>query len=224
MSKWLPSRDTQLLPFAQNFSAKITASPTSFGLTTADATSLAAAVTAYDSALATALNPTTRTKSTIAAKDLAKAQMVAIVRSQAKRIQANPSVTAVQKTDLGLPIYPATRTPVPPPGTKPLVNLISTQSRGHVIRLADILTPDKRARPAGVAAAEVYSFVLATPGQEPPQDLEGWRFEGLATKPEFEVDYDAADVGKTAVIVARWTNAKGQPGPVSTPITGTIAA
>jgi hypothetical protein len=38
------------------------------------------------------------------------------------------------------------------------------------------------------------------------------------------VAYEAADIGKTAYIRAAWFNRKGERGPLSDPITGTIAA
>lgn len=224
MANWLPNRETDLLPFVTNFAQKIQAALTSYGLTAPEAVALSSLVGAFSQSLATALNPTTRTKTTIAAKDLAKAQVVATVRSYAKRIQANPAVTVTQRTDLGLPAAPAPRVPVPPPGSKPILALMATEGRSHLIRLTDITTPDKRARPAGVAGAEVYSFVPTAPGETPPPDLEKWRFEGIATRADFEVDYDAGDIGKTATIVARWFNPRGEPGPMSNPITGTVAA
>jgi hypothetical protein len=222
-SSWLPDKDADLLSFSTNFTAKIVAAPTTYSLTAADATALGLLNTAFTSALASATNPSTRTKTTVAAKNVVKAQLVADIRSLAKRIQASPTVTVPQKTDLGLPIHQTVPTPVPAPSTQPLINLMSTGGKAMTIRLADELTPTKRARPAGSVGAEVYSYVAAAPGVL-PDDLEQWRFEGLATKAEFEVDYNGPDVGKTATIVARWYNAKGETGPLSDPITGTIAA
>lgn len=221
MSSFLPSREAQLAPYLQNMSAKISAAPTTYGLVAADATALATLVTAFVSALATATNPTTRTKGTIAAKDTAKAQVVATVRVLAKRIQANPAVTAQMKTDLGLPVHAVVPTPQPPPTSSPALIIVSIKPRAHIIRIADENTPNKRARPKGTFGAEVYSYV-GDPA-DAPADLELWRFEGQATKAEFEVDYGGADVGKTALIVARWYNRKGETGPVSLPVNATVA-
>jgi hypothetical protein len=220
MADFLPTADSDLLAFAQNFSTKITATPTAYGLIAGDATALAALVTTFSSALATALTPATRTAVTVASKDTARSVLVTELRSLAKRVQATPTVTAAQRTELGLPVHDAVPTPVPAPATTPLVNLMLVGSRTHTIRIVDETTPTKRARPAGAVGAEIFSFVGATP----PADLEGWRYEGQATNSEFIVDYDAADVGKSATIVARWFNRKGQTGPVSNPITGTVAA
>jgi hypothetical protein len=220
MADFLPSKDQDLDAWATNFSARITLAPTTYGLVAGDATALATLVTGFSSALATATNPVTRTAGTVAAKDTARAVLVADIRSLARRIQAFPSVTAQQKADLGLPIHDAVPTPVPPPATKPIVTILEKDNKVHVIRLADETTPNKRARPVGTSGAEVYSFV----GPNPPGDLEGWRFEGIASRSDFDVDFNSDDVGKVATIVARWFNRKGEVGPVSNPITGTIAA
>jgi hypothetical protein len=223
-ASWLPLKDQELLPFVTNFSSKVSAAPTTYGLVAADATALAALVTAFNTALATASNPSTRTKTAVANKNVAKVQLVADMRVLAKRIQANPAVTVGQKTDLGLPIHAVVPSPVPPPTTTPIVNIAAKGIRTITLRLADQTTPTKKSKPAGTFGAEIYSYVTPTPGGTLPTSLEQWRFEGVATKNIFDVDYTGDDVGKTANIVARWLGSKGEPGPVSAPISGMIAA
>lgn len=223
MADYLPSRDADLDSWAVNYSTRITATPVAYGLIAGDATALATLVSGFTAALILATNPATRTAGTVAAKDTARAVLVADIRSLARRIQAYPAVTPAQKADLGLPIHDAVPSPTPPPFTKPLLALVGNTDRTHTIRLVDETTPTRRARPTGTSGAEVYSYVAAA-AEPPPGDLEQWRFEGLATKGEFDVDYNAGDVGKTAYIRAVWYNRKGETGPASNPITGTIAA
>lgn len=222
MADWLPTRDTALLPWAQNFSARISAAPTTYGFTVPEATSLAGYVTAYNSALATALTPATRTRTTVEAKDLAKAQLVAVIRSFSRRLQANPAVTSLQRTDLGLPIYSNSRTPIPAPSTPPTLNLVASGQLTQLVRIADINEPNKRTKPAGVFAAQVYSWVAQMPGQTPPADIELWRCEGVAKRGEFSVDYTQADVGKQAFVAAQWFNSRGEYGPVSATVSAVV--
>jgi hypothetical protein len=225
-SDWLPTKDALLLSFVTAMSAKITAAPVPLGLTASDATILSGLLTSYSSALATASNPSTRTKTAVMNKNVAKAQLVADVRSVAKRVQANPAVTAGQKTDLGLPVHSNTPTPVPTPSTVPELGFGPvTMGTGIVtIKITDADVTNKRAKPAGVQGAEIYSFVAATDATPVPTDLEDWRFEGLATRSAFDIGYRPEDAGKTATIVARWYNAKGDVGPTCSPIAGKIAA
>src|SRR2546423_1097889 len=96
-SSYLPSREEDLLTWAQNFSSLITATPTAYGLVAADATALAALVSAYASALTAATNPSTKTKATVATKDTARVTMVADIRNLVRRIQGTPTVTPTQK-------------------------------------------------------------------------------------------------------------------------------
>jgi hypothetical protein len=183
---WLPSRDATLLQFASNFAQKVNLSPASYGLSSADAAAVAGLVASYSASYSAATNPATRTKTAIVGKDVAKKALAAEIRVLAKRVQCNPAVGVQQRTDLGLPIA-AAPSPIPAPADRPLVNLMSIRGRSHTIRLAAAAAPTRRAKPAGVHGAEIYSFVAAGPGDAPPENLENWRFEGLATRTEFRV-------------------------------------
>jgi hypothetical protein len=223
-TSWLPLNDAGLLAFVQPFSTKIAATPTAFGLTAADATTLTGLVTGYQTALATATDPSTRTPVSVTAKEVAKASLVAETRSLAKRVQANPAVTPEQKTDLGLPIHKTTNTPIPAPVTKPVLTVAAISAgRSVTIKLADESSTNKRAKPYGVDGAEVYSYVPAD-GEAPPTDLERWRFEGIATRSTFDILYNGEDVNKTSYICAAWFNPRGESGPASDKVTATIAA
>lgn len=215
-STWPPSRESELLSWLANYSSRITANAVALGFTTAEATALANLVTAFQTAYTAAINPSTRTKTTVEAKDLAKAQVVATARSYARRIQANPAITPTQKIDLGLPNRSTARVPVPPPSTKPVLTLNKSNDREHVIRIADSADINARRKPAGVSGAQIFSWVQETTGAVPPTDLEDWRFEGTARRNEFAVDYRTSDVGKNAYIAARWVNPRDESGPVST--------
>ena len=222
-TQWLPTKDADLLTFSADMSAKITATPAAFGLVILDATSLAALVTSYSASLALSTDPVTATKVTRIAKSTAKGQLVADIRALAKRIQANLSVTAAQKTALGLPIHNLNPSSQPAPVTKPVVVIQDIGAASLLVRITDETTPTRRARAAGAIGAQVYTFAAAA-GVTPPADTEAWTFKGMATTASFQVDYAAADAGKTAYIVARWVNRKGEVGPSSMVTTGPIAA
>src|SRR5687767_1028356 len=96
---FIPANDAAFDAWADNFSDRITANPTSYGLTAAIATTLAGKVTAYTNALATATNPATRGGSTILAKDLARADLEPYCRQLARAIQGTLTVTDQQRYD-----------------------------------------------------------------------------------------------------------------------------
>jgi hypothetical protein len=221
MSKdWVNRTDDGLSAQANQFSAYITAHTVALGLVAGDATTLASNVTNFDSALAIAQNDSTRTKVTVAEKDTAKAVLVADMRTLGRRLQANPNVTDAQKDALGMPVHDTGHSPVPAPITRPVVSLIGVAQWDVAVRAVDETTPLSRAKPAGAVALQYYSWVGT---EQAPEDLEQWRFEGIATKSDFVISYNLADAGKPITIVARWMTRKGLVGPTSQPITTALA-
>ena len=149
---YIPTRDADFQLWLDNFSALISADPASYGLSSADAGPLAALTATFDAALAAATNGSTRGPSTIAAKDTARANAESRARQLATLIQANPSVTDEQKTDLQITVRKTNKTPIPAPSTSPLLSFIAATPLQHTLRYADQDTPDSRARPFGAAA------------------------------------------------------------------------
>jgi hypothetical protein len=220
---FLPRKDQTLASFSANLSALVTVNFAAYGLLVGDATTLANLQSVFVAKLAIALTPNTRTPTSIMAKETAKAQLRADIQAIVKRLQANLSITAEQKTALGITVPDHVRTPAAPPTTRPVLALSAIESRGLRLRLTDEATPTRRAKPPGTEGAEIYSFA-AGPGVTPPGDLTGWSYQGLARKSDYQVSFDIADVGKTAWVRALWTSTRGGDGPVSEPITATIAA
>lgn len=207
---WFPTRQQELLPFAENIATKITAAPGDYGVLAADASSLSALTASYDSALTAAITPETSTEITVAAKDIAKANLIAGLRRVYKKFEA-ALLPMDKRLELGLPITDVEPTPVPTPGTKPVLTLLGTDNRAVRVRVADQLTPTRRGKPHGVAGCEIFSFQ----GETPPGDINAWRFEGQATRSEFIVTFGAsAAAGSKVWVAARWYNAKGGAGPV----------
>lgn len=221
---WINTTDAGLLTQSADFSSKITATPTAFGLTAADATALAGDVTAYTAAYNAAVDPATRTKSTIVAKDAAKILLEARMRGFGRIIQADPSVTNAQRADLGLTIRATHPAPVPPPATRPIASVISIYQRTVKVRLVDETTPTSRAKPAGVSEAEVFTHVGATA----PASMDDWTYQGQASKTTFDITFpDSVASGSKVWIAARWCNRKGEHGNTSEPVaailTGSVA-
>lgn len=226
-STYIPSQDEALDTWATNFDTLITATPTAYGLTAGQATTFNGLRTSYSSALATALNPSTRTKPSVAAKNTAKIAMVFSARSLAALVQAHPGITAEQLEDLGLTVRKTTPTPIGPPTTSPIITPLNSSGANVNFRFSDETTPDSRSRPFGTAGLELWVKV----GTTPPASIADCEFKGLYTKntsgPGSRVcraSFDGADVGKTAYFYAVWYNRSGQIGPSSALSQMTIAA
>lgn len=216
---FLPSTDAALLAWSRNFSLRISATPTAYGLTAAQATSYAAANTAYANAYDAAVDPITRTRGKIAAKDDARKAVEAAARMLARYVQADPNVTNEQKIDLGLTVRKSDLTPVPPPAMSPDIDFVSVTGRTVRIRLHEA-SAARRGKPAGVKGATVFSHV----GQAPPGDISAWKFEANTSKTILDVAFpDTAPAGSLVWLTAFWFNTKSESGPACAPVSTNIA-
>ena len=86
--QFLPTSDAALLAWSLNFNTLITATPTAYGLTAALATAYGTLHTGYATALA-ACEPPQRTKSAVAAKNLARTNLKNDARLLAKLVDGN---------------------------------------------------------------------------------------------------------------------------------------
>lgn len=216
---FLPSKDADLLVWANNFSAKITATPVAYGLLAGQATAFAAILSSYSSALATSSNPVTRTRGTVAAKDAARTPMTASARNLARIINAFPTITNQQRIDLGLNPRTGQFTPINPPTETPVLEVVAAIGRLLKVKLHSI-NSDRRAKPDGVSGASIFSFV----GAAAPADIALWRFEGSTTRTVVDVEFaPTVAAGSQVWLTAFWYSPRAQSGPACTPISAYIA-
>jgi hypothetical protein len=216
---FLPAKDAELLAWSSNFSTRISATPTAFGLTAPQATAYAALHTAFADALATATEPSTRTRGAIAAKDAARTPLKADARELARIVNAFPSITNQQRIDLGLTPRSGTVTPINPPTESPVTEVVSAIGRTLKVKLRSVGS-DRRAKPAGVHGASLFSFV----GDEAPAEISQWKFEGSTTRTIFDVEFPGTvAAGSQVWLTAFWFNPRSQSGPACTPISAYIA-
>ncbi len=221
MPDFLPSRAADLVTWSTNFSTKITAAPTTFGLTAAQATAFAALHTAFATAFQTAQNPDTRSPTNIVAKDQAMASLKANARQLAGIVQKFPATTDEQRSELGLTVPDVDPSPVPVPGSAPGLSVQTVSGRTVRIRLKDTANPDRRGKPAGVSGAAVFSYV----GAQPPEDISAWKFEGNTSRTIIDVVFPVTVPPFSRVwLTAFWFNDRKQSGPATSPIDANIGS
>lgn len=214
---YIPSTDGDFSTWSNNFSALITAAPTSYGLTASDGSALAALVTTWNAAYAAALSGATRGPFSVNVKDTARANLTARARQLQAIIQANPGVTDSQKTALGLTVRKTLPTPIPAPTTSPLLQFIAATPLQHTLRFSDQATPALRAKPFGVLSLQLY---VSVPGGLPPT---GPGPNSLVyTKNPIAVNFADANVGQVATYAAAWITRTGLLGPISTQIQAVV--
>jgi hypothetical protein len=211
--------DAELYTGSAAFSTKITASPTAFGLVAAQATAYAAKNSAYAAAYVEAVDPETRTKGKVEAKNEAKRQLRLMAGDLAKIIDGTPTVTNEQKIDLGLNVR-STPTPIPAPLYAPDIDIVSVSGNTVRLKLHDSTSSTRRGRPPGVDGAAVFSFV----GAAAPTDPADWKFEGNTTRTTTNVTFPGTVApGAKVWFTAFWFNPRAQSGPSATPVTTNIA-
>lgn len=124
------------------------------------------------------------------------------------------------KTALGLTLVDQTKTPIAPPVSAPLLNVIGATPGVHTLRFADSNTPDRRGKPAGTIGLQLFVAVATGSVNDPAVAP----FKAFVTRQPYGVVFDASSSGKLATYFARWQNAKGEAGPWSNPTTFTIVA
>jgi hypothetical protein len=221
MASYIPPKDANFSTWLANFSTLITASPTTYGLLASDAVVIAAQNTAWAAAYALAISPSTRTPTTVQAKDVARINALATVRPYAQLISNNAGVSSSNKTALG--INPRTNgpTPITAPTTNPNLTIQSASVLTHVLRYRDsAASPTVKAKPAGAIALQLYAKASATPITDPA----ALDFRGPITKSPLQVAWDSGDAGKVGYYSARWVTRTGLVGPWSAIASMTIAA
>jgi len=210
----VPTKDSLLAVYAPNFSGIITASPTTYNVTTAQAAALATATDNFVDAYNAARAEGTRSKSLTATKTSMKIALLSLLRPMYGAIQASATVTNTQKVNLGITIRRAP-TPVPAPSTEPVVTVVSVTGRTVKLRLRDAANPHRVGRPVGVASATILSYVGATP----PAGIGAWRFEGNVSKTLIDVVFpDTVAPGALVWFTVFWSNRKDEAGPACDPV------
>ena len=216
---FFPGTDALLLAWSNNFRTLTSANPATYGLSVGQATQYATLDTLWAASYQAAIDPITRTKGKVAAKDQARHDLKVNARLLAKVVEGQASVTNEMKVNLGLNVR-AMPVPIPPPTLAPGLDIVSVTGRSAKIRLHDAASTTKRGRPPGVAGASVFSFV----GSSAPTDLTAWKFEGNTTRTVLDVAFSSTvAAGSTVWVTAFWYNPRAQRGPTCNPISTSIA-
>lgn len=216
---YIPASDADFDAWIVNFSTLLTADPTAYGEDAASALVVQTAADTWTAAYLAATDPGTRTTPTIAAKDAARVDADAAARPVAQRINANTSVTNMQREDLGITVRKTTRTPVPAPITAPALTLRSAIPNQHELSIRDETTPTTKAKPFGVVGVELHRAIGVAPAVDPAATS----FLNVTTKTPTWQQTDPGDAGSTVTYFARWITRSGpggeaQRGPWSAPL------
>jgi len=242
MPDFLPRREAMLLIWLRHFDQLINDDPAAFRIPPETAAEHRVLLEAFTVAYWRTVDPGTATRPAVAAKKSAKSALLKLTRSIAGMARAVTNDR--QRVDLGLRPRKKPVRHVPPPDRAPLVSLLPLDGRKRFIHpgsgsqaiSASRLTAGTAGTAVTVLLRDPESSGMALPknahlatvftylGEEAPAALAQWQLQGLASVSAFNVNAGpAAPGGAKLWVMVRWTNRRGEPGPLSTPVYMRIA-
>jgi hypothetical protein len=217
---YIPPQIAAFANWIANFSALLTAAPTTYGLVAGDATIVAGVAGDFAVAYALSSVPATRTAPTIADTEAARNAAIATIRPYAVQISRNSGVLNSDKVAIGVNLPTNTRTPIPAPTVAPALALVAVLPGVATLGYRDSSTVVGKAKPFGAIGVEisVYSGVAAI------TDPDLASVESIRTKSPVQLALPNAMVGKMVTVFARFVTRSGpqgiaQAGPYSAPLT-----
>jgi len=208
----IPRRDSDLLYFAANFSARINADPGMFGLTPGQAGAYAGLYAAYADAYQAANTASTNSRSSIVTKNDALKALEAETRQLARIVRANAAIPNDEKAKLGIHLPDGHLTPVRRPPSPPVLSVLGVSGQSVRLRLRDKDSPDRRGKPEGVTGAAV----LYTIGPAAPSSPGEWRVAGHFSRTLATVHLPAEVAGGESVwLTAYWLSTRAKASPAS---------
>jgi hypothetical protein len=218
---YIPAKDAQLDNWLANFSGLITDDPMAYGLTSVDASNISGPVAIWAAAYALVTSPSTKTATTVSAKNVAKVNVLGIVRPYAQQISLNAGVDSASKIELGLNPRSSTPSPITPPTTNPVLLLQSCSNLSAYVRYRDsAASVSVKAKPYGAIQIQLFGMTSSTPIVDPTT----LALKGVFTKSPLVLTFTSGDVGKQFYCAARWILRTGSFSPWSPLINFTVVA
>lgn len=217
---YIPSDDAGLDSFADDFGDYVADNNEALGIADADKNLVQSAQANFHSKMTALSAAQTAAQVARADKDASRVALVALLRQQARQIQANPATTDAQRAALGITVRDTTPTAVAAPTTQPVLFVDTSNRLMHVVSFRDALTPFSKAKPAGVSGCEIFRKI----GGTPPASIAECEFVANDSASPYVADYDGADGGKMVYYFGRWATRSGLTGPTSDLISATIVA
>ena len=153
------------------------------------------------------------------AKDAERATFVALLRSFSQQIQKRTGTTDAQRGGLGVTIPDTDPTPVAPPTTAPVLNIVTTERLRHVVE-ASKTAPEGGGlgKPAGVRGVQLWRKI----GDPPPGGESDFEFVNEFTRTRMPLDFQMSRGGQTVYYQARWVSARGETGPWGELVSATV--
>ena len=209
---YIPLKIAQYSAWMLNYTTKLSAAPGTYGVTAGDAAGLAALYATFAADYAISAAPATQRRVSVQTTQTARNNLSTLARAFARIILANAGVLDSDKVALGLVIRDVHPSPIPTPGTAPVLGLIGCTPGIVTLTFRDTGSSLKsRSKPAGVTGLELHAFF----GAVAPASPAATPFFSIQTRSPFALTVPVGSLGQHVWLYGRWLNAKGAAGPWS---------
>jgi hypothetical protein len=198
---YMPEGQAEFDLWLRNFSSHLSAEPSRFNITEADARVVKEVYDEWSAAYRPVLCPRTKNKCSVAAKDAARRMAEATIRPCAQFIAQDRELSPADKKVLGLNPRINGRTPIKPPHDGP--SLFVMPAGSLLLKLTYQCSGagvSRRAKPPGVTACHIHyasSATRITNQEELP-------LKKLVTKSPVYISFHAREANLPCYFAARW--------------------
>jgi hypothetical protein len=208
-SDYIPKKDSELVPWSANFTAKVAANASEWGILPDEVAALQTANASF-AALYTQADSPARTSIIVAEKNAARKTLVEEIRKLSGFRLKNPVITDTQRVALGLHVRDATYTTIPAPKSHPELDIDVFDFR-RLKLIFHNMGSESKAKPYGVNGAVIACAVL----DARPANHDALTRTVLATRTPYILEFTEEERGKKVYIAICWQNEKGEKGPWS---------
>ena len=217
---YVPGPDAEFDSWQQTWVTYAVANAAALGLDPiVDIPAIQAAQTAWDTDYDGHLTAAAAAQAATAAKDDERATYMAMLRSFSQQIQKRTGTTDEQRGALGITIPDTEPTPVPPPTTAPVLNIVTSERLRHVVEASKTaLEGGGLGKPTGVRGVQLWRKI----GDPAPVDESDLEFVSEFTRTRMTLDYQMAQGGLTVYYQARGVGTSGDTGPWGELVSATV--
>ena len=217
----IPNGDAACLEYLENLLTCLSGRPAAYGVSDADVQNLARVVADFAAARRVTTTKATRTTDTILARRQSKSVARDLALTFVRQIKANEGVSDVDKDSAGVPLPRVGRpAPLPPPSVQVGLDIVGSVTGSMTVRFYNAAEPTRRSRPYGVQGVNLYRVIADAPVTSP----EGCVQVGGYTRGPVGVPFEPEHNGKTVTFFACYISPRLEAGPMSDPVSMTIAA
>jgi hypothetical protein len=209
---FIPSAEVKFDIWQNNFIEKTIAVAENLGIPSQAVTAIVSEQEKWQTVLAVAIDPATRTKGAVREKQeerkIYESQLRKFIKSY---LTYNPLLTDHLRKDMGLPIHKTTRTPAPVATEAPDMDIDTSVIGRLIIHFFEKGGKHKKNKPEGQHGIEIRWMISDTH----PNRWDDLTHSEIDTNSPHTLAFENYERGKTIYFALRWENTRGEKGPWS---------